>query len=323
MDFLKTLMLYMTMTFATTVQGAPTPAITPEPTPAPTEVVATALPDVETTADIAPTLTPAPGKATAAPRVTPAPNNAYKILRKGDRGDNVKKLQERLIELGYLTGKADGAYGNQTRKAVLLFQSANGLTRDGVAGPATLTILFEDPGVVFNPEFVTPTPVPGPTATVTPEAAEVTIAPPVETAAPAPSLLEGVAVTLNGETITALRQEDGITTSAAPRVYQDVDGFVHILLNDLCAAVPGWALSTDDLGDIIFATEGWEAIIDQQNGVFTATAGGKELSLEDGEVRMLQGKLLVRVSFIEKAMGATVLYNEDDGVLAITLPEKM
>ena len=319
MDFLKTLMLYMTMTFATTVQGAPTPAITPEPTPAPTEVVATALPDVETTADITPILTPAPGEATPAPRVTPTPNKAYKILRKGDRGDNVKKLQERLIELGYLTGKADGAYGNQTRRAVLLFQSANGLTRDGVAGPATLTLLFEDPGVAFNPDFVTPTPVPGPTATVTPEPAEATIAPLVEIVAPAPSLLEGVTVTLDGENLTFLHQDNGVTTSAAPRVYQDVDGYVYILLNDLCAAVPGWSLSTDDLGDIIFATEGWEAMISEQEGVFTATAGGKELTLEDGEVRMLQGKLLVRVTFLEKAMGATVLYNEDDGTLAIAL----
>ena len=302
MDFLKTLMLYMTMTFATTVQGAPTPAITPEPTPAPTEVVASVLPDVETTADIAPTLTPAPGEATPAPRVTPTPNKAYKILRKGDRGDNVKKLQERLIELGYLTGKADGAYGNQTRRAVLLFQSANGLTRDG--------------------DFVTPTPVPGPTATVTPEPAEATIAPPVEIVAPAPTLLEGVTVTLDGENLTFLHQDNGVTTSAAPRVYQDVDGYVYILLNDLCAAVPGWSLSTDDLGDIIFATEGWEAMISEQEGVFTATAGGKELTLEDGEVRMLQGKLLVRVTFLEKAMGATVLYNEDDGTLAIALAAK-
>lgn len=316
MDFLKTLMLYMTMTFAASVQGAPTPAVTPEPTPAPTEVVATMLPDQQTSQDAAVTPAPAATKAPDAPaRPTISPNPAYKNLRKGDRGDNVKKLQERLIELGYLTGKADGAYGNQTRKAVLLFQYHNGLTRDGVAGKATQTVLFEDPNVVFNPEFVTPTPVPGPTATVTP-APEATIAPPPEeTPVPAPAALENVAVMLDGEALVCLRQEDGITTSAAPRVYQDVDGYVYILLNDLCAAVPGWSLSTDDLGDVIFAFGDKESMISETDGVYTATASGADLTLEDGEIRLFQGKLLVRVTFVEKAVGVTALYSEDDSQL--------
>lgn len=317
MDFLKTLMLYMTMTFAASVQGAPTPAVTPEPTPAPTAVVATVLPDQETSQSAAATPAPAVTKAPdVAARPTISPNPKYKNLRKGDRGDNVKKLQERLIELGYLTGKADGAYGNQTRKAVLLFQYHNGLTRDGVAGKATQTVLFEDPNVVFNPEFVTPTPVPGPTATVTPEPAEATIAPPPETTpVPAPALLEGVTVLLDGEALVCLRQEDGITTSAAPRVYQDVDGYVYILLNDLCAAVPGWSLSTDDLGDVIFAFGDKESMISETDGVYTATASGADLTLEDGEIRLFQGKLLVRVTFVEKAVGVTALYSEDDSQL--------
>ncbi|MBR4080206.1 MAG: peptidoglycan-binding protein [Clostridia bacterium] len=320
MDFLKTLMLYMTMTFAASVQGAPTPAVTPEPTPAPTEVVATMLPDQQTSQDAAVTPAPAATKAPDAPaRPTISPNPAYKNLRKGDRGDNVKKLQERLIELGYLTGKADGAYGNQTRKAVLLFQYHNGLTRDGVAGKATQTVLFEDPNVVFNPEFVTPTPVPGPTATVTP-APEATIAPPPEeTPVPAPAALENVAVMLDGEALVCLRQEDGVTTSAPPRVYQDADGFVYILLNDLCAAVPDWSLSTDDLGDVIFSYRGQEAMISEENGVYTATAGDKELELEDGEIRLLQGKLLVRVTFVEKTVHATALYDEDNSTLTFAL----
>lgn len=320
MDFLKTLMLYMTMTFAASVQGAPTPAVTPEPTPAPTEVVATMLPDQQTSQDVVATPAPAATKAPDAPaRPTISPNPAYKNLRKGDRGDNVKKLQERLIELGYLTGKADGAYGNQTRKAVLLFQYHNGLTRDGVAGKATQTVLFEDPNVVFNPEFVTPTPVPGPTATVTP-APEATIAPPPEeTPVPAPAALEGVAVMLDGEALVCLRQEDGVTTSAAPRVYQDADGFVYILLNDLCAAVPDWSLSTDDLGDVIFSFRGQEAMISEENGVYTATSGDKELTLEDGEIRLLQGKLLVRVTFVEKAVHARALYDEDNSTLTFAL----
>jgi len=63
-----------------------------------------------------------------------------------------------LIELGYLTGEADGAYGGKTRKAVLLFQYYNGLQQDGIAGRKTQTVLFEDPDVVANPDAPTPAP---------------------------------------------------------------------------------------------------------------------------------------------------------------------
>jgi predicted alpha/beta-hydrolase family hydrolase len=53
----------------------------------------------------------------------------------------VKKLQKALIALGYLHGKADGAFGAGTQTAVEDFQSANGLTVDGVAGHDTLVQL--------------------------------------------------------------------------------------------------------------------------------------------------------------------------------------
>ena len=43
-------------------------------------------------------------------------------------------LQQKLIALGYLTGTADGAYGDATVAAVKAFQSANGLKADGQAG---------------------------------------------------------------------------------------------------------------------------------------------------------------------------------------------
>ena len=50
MDLLKTLLVYMTLTFATTVQGAPTPAPTEAPTSVPsamTETVDTPAPEAE------------------------------------------------------------------------------------------------------------------------------------------------------------------------------------------------------------------------------------------------------------------------------------
>ena len=42
-------------------------------------------------------------------------------IRYADRGDQVVKLQQRLIQLGFLTGEADGQYGKQTQAAVLAF----------------------------------------------------------------------------------------------------------------------------------------------------------------------------------------------------------
>ena len=58
-------------------------------------------------------------------------------LQKGSRGDKVKKLQKRLIELGYNTGAADGVFGDLTLAAVLLYQKNAKITRDGIVGPVT------------------------------------------------------------------------------------------------------------------------------------------------------------------------------------------
>jgi len=63
-------------------------------------------------------------------------------LRPGDSGTAVKELQYRLKELGYYSASRDGVYGTQTRTAVMAFQARNGLTTDGVAGPATLKKLY-------------------------------------------------------------------------------------------------------------------------------------------------------------------------------------
>lgn len=151
MDFLKTLLLYMTVTMAVGVQEGPLPEDVPTPTAAPTaqETAApetTELPGLQVTLPDTPTPPPEP---TEVPSPTITPNKAYSTLQHGDRGNDVRKLQERLIELGYLPeGAADGAYGYQTTRAVRAFQEANGLARDGVAGIATQTHLYEDPDVI-------------------------------------------------------------------------------------------------------------------------------------------------------------------------------
>ncbi|MBR2796293.1 MAG: peptidoglycan-binding protein [Clostridia bacterium] len=68
----------------------------------------------------------------------------YRSLQKGSKGDEVKALQQRLIELNYLSGSADGDYGGKTASAVELFQSTAGLTATGIADADTQTALFAD-----------------------------------------------------------------------------------------------------------------------------------------------------------------------------------
>ena len=70
-----------------------------------------------------------------------SPALADSVLEVGSSGANVTKVQNRLIQYGYMTGSADGKYGEKTRDAVLLFQKRNGLTVDGRVGKATAAAL--------------------------------------------------------------------------------------------------------------------------------------------------------------------------------------
>lgn len=66
----------------------------------------------------------------------------FTTLRKGMSGEAVKQMQQRLIQLGYLSGTADGKYGTDTAEAVYNFQKMNGILRDGIAGAQTLAKLY-------------------------------------------------------------------------------------------------------------------------------------------------------------------------------------
>ena len=57
------------------------------------------------------------------------------------RGDDVRVLQEKLLHLGYLPGKADGIYGPVTESAVVAFQKNSGLEADGCVGADTWAML--------------------------------------------------------------------------------------------------------------------------------------------------------------------------------------
>ena len=102
---------------------------------------------------------------TPAPEVTATADTSasWPTLRKNDSGTNVAQLQEALIQLGYLSGKADGNYGDKTVSAVKAFQKANGLTADGTAGEQTQRALYGGNAKAANVR-TTATPKPGATA---------------------------------------------------------------------------------------------------------------------------------------------------------------
>jgi N-acetylmuramoyl-L-alanine amidase len=56
-------------------------------------------------------------------------------------GDDVFALQQRLLELGFETGRVDGYFGARTEAALREFQRNVGLPPDGTCGPATLKAL--------------------------------------------------------------------------------------------------------------------------------------------------------------------------------------
>lgn len=66
-------------------------------------------------------------------------------LRRSDRGEDVKRLQDKLNEYGYrLT--VDGVFGSGTEHAVKAFQQGHFLTVDGIVGPKTWDALYANNG---------------------------------------------------------------------------------------------------------------------------------------------------------------------------------
>lgn len=84
----------------------------------------------------------ATARATATPRPTNTPNVSNTYLNKGSSGANVTKMQNRLIELGYLLGSATGKVDGMTEQGIIAFQKRNSLDDDGVAGPGTLQKMY-------------------------------------------------------------------------------------------------------------------------------------------------------------------------------------
>jgi N-acetylmuramoyl-L-alanine amidase len=112
-----------------------TPASQPGAAKSPSPATSTPAPPASTPAPA--TTTPPPGTMPPADSGTPEVSQ-QPVLRLGSRGSAVKTLQQRLAGLHYFdVDTANGVFGQNTYHAVIAFQKVQGLTRDGVVGPAT------------------------------------------------------------------------------------------------------------------------------------------------------------------------------------------
>ena len=68
---------------------------------------------------------------------------AYPMLSSGSKGTETQRLQEALIDQGYLSGKADGDFGKKTEGAVQEAQKAFGMEQNGIADDAFQKSYFE------------------------------------------------------------------------------------------------------------------------------------------------------------------------------------
>ena len=94
--------------------------------------------------DAAPQTEYAQATPTPAPEVAAAPTEDAGGIAYGSSGDDVKEMQQRLADLGFLNSEPDGGYGKVTKAAVEQFQQAAGLEVTGNADSQTLSILYSD-----------------------------------------------------------------------------------------------------------------------------------------------------------------------------------
>lgn len=83
---------------------------------------------------------------------TPPATQLYpeRNLYNGCSGDDVKDVQQRLKDLGYLDDVVDGKYGPNTELAMRSFQIKNGLTANGMGTEATYKVLFSVDAIPAN-----------------------------------------------------------------------------------------------------------------------------------------------------------------------------
>lgn len=74
------------------------------------------------------------------------------LVKHGMRGKEVVTIQNYLIKYGFLSGRPDGVFGNQTLRAVKEFQKAAKLSADGIVGEKTFSALKNYKGPKYKPK---------------------------------------------------------------------------------------------------------------------------------------------------------------------------
>lgn len=352
MDLLKTVLIYMTMVFATSVQNAPEPDLAALEEPTPTPYVTQAQ-----------TETPPPTpKPTPVPTIDITPNPAYKTIQVGDSGDRVRELQAKLAEYGYYTGDVDGRFGNQTRRAVEAFQYQHGLGVDGIAGRRTLTVLYESDqvrpaptstpaafgGATVIPGAITPAPenveltavntfapvetaapADTPAATDTPTSVPTDTPEPAETPAPTQepqfTAMEGYSIVAGGKTLM-VKPDEGEEAPIAPYLLGDR---LYLPLNDVLNGIGATVISSSDLDkeELAFALGNQVVRIsytEDQAGQpihLQAFINGQEQVLPGRDIRMTEeGRIYVPAQCLESLLGMTAVTDDAAKTVTVAVP---
>ena len=94
--------------------------------------------------------------------ISEEPVEFSKKLKSGSKGKLVKKMQQRLAELGYYEGPISGSFQKYTTRAVKALQTQNGIESNGVVDETTWNLIFNDIRVVLPDATPKPTPEPTP-----------------------------------------------------------------------------------------------------------------------------------------------------------------
>ncbi|MFH1881011.1 MAG: peptidoglycan-binding domain-containing protein [Bacillota bacterium] len=329
MDLLKTVLLYLSMLFISSVQIAPDPStvnVTPSPVPTPFGIVATATP--------VPTPSPTP---VPTPKITP--NLAYGQLNMGDREEAVMDMQRRLTELGYYTGEIDGAYGNQTRHAVEMFQYQNGLLVDGIAGRYTLTILYEygevkplptqapaTPTPAFHPDDTLTPPPATQTPEITPTATPAATPQPEPTETPDPNLpmlMDAYHFVLSGFAEPVTAKSTGLVlhpVEAEEALYVPLTEILHsagnIIITNTEGSTEEIAFSvTTDLYQVSYTRSA-----DSSLSGLSVTKNAQLQPLNTRNAILLDGIFYLPLEDMQRITGIGFTMDDAGGVITVTMP---
>ena len=257
----------------------------------------------------------APQAGGAGSSVTPAP--AYSDVKYGDKGSSVKKMQQRLQELGYLTDRVDGDYGPNTGAALALFQTAiHATVNNQLATSTVLAALYASDAPKYGATAAptaTPTPTPTPTTTGTGEATPTPTPTPSPTPTPTiapPSIITELKHGTRSNDVTLMQQRlkqlgyfsgdatgyYGSVTADAVKQYQIAAGFAvdgrtattEMLISLYSASAPAYGSSSAVAAPAVYTElkygmSGNAAVTLMQNrlkalGYFTGNATGNYYS---------------------------------------------